>query len=769
MGTRAFVVAVAILTATVSVAGTFTVARRGEDAAVTVVVPAQPSETERQAARELVENVEGVTGVRLRAVKGLDRADPPRIVLGGGTPDLGEEGFRLVVTRDEIKVIGGTRGVLYGVYELLERFAGCGWYSSTCHVMPPREAISVPIGLDETQKPAFDRRSLSWAEANYRPEYAARLRLNAIELPIPEKFGGNPWQFASGLYIAHTLNELVDPAFWYARHPEYFAEVDGKRRGGPDSQLCLTNPDVVRIAVSNVLARLAAEPNVRFVGISQNDNQLYCRCARCAAVDAEEDSHVGTVIRFVNAVAAEVEKVRPDVFVQTLAYQWTRKPPRKTRPRRNVVPCLCSILCARSRPIEGNPREKGFVEDLKRWSSISENLYLWDYTTNFRNYLFPFPCEATFQPNLKTFRKYKARFVYEEGGRPHADFAELKLWLLAKWMWNPDLPERELLSTFFAGYYGAAAPFVREYWDACQKNVAADKGNLMIFGERLPGWFTPAFSVWGRERFAQAAAAVRDDAVRLQNVRNSELPLLVAELHRRAEKAKLYYVTRHPEKFTANDDLRDDFERVRELVELKTDDEALRTCLCASPGWSESTLVTWKRMVGEIDRRPSDRVFIPAVGCQVGVRHHAARRVEDPEATEGSAVAAYPTSGSTVLSFPFVSLAYDAKARYRVRIRVKVVKDREDGAAFRAVLGRRGEHKVTNVGESSSVFKEAGVIELLASEVKDGYQWYEFPVRELNDAVVFEFGSGPWPHRGGVGVTKAVYLDGIEITRSEKK
>jgi len=765
---RLLIVLLAALAVQVSVADGFVVARRGAPAETAVVLPQEPTLTEKQAALELVENIEGVTGVRLPVARGSAPTARRRIVLGGATPDLGEEGFRLTVTKQELRVAGGTRGVLYGVYELLERFAGCGWYSSTCHVMPPRDAVELPVGLDETQKPAFDMRSVSWAEARFRPKFAARLRLNSVETPIPARFGGDPWRFVKGLGISHTLNTLVDPDVWYAKHPEYFAFVDGKRRGGRDSQLCLTNPDVMRIALSNVLVRLEAEPEARFVGISQNDNQRYCRCPACAAVDEEEGSHAGSVIRFVNAIAAEIEKVRPDVFVQTLAYQYTRKPPAKTRPRANVVPCLCAILCARSRPIEGNPREKNFMADLKTWSEISENLYLWDYTTNFRNYLYPFPCEGTFLPNIRTFRKYKTRFLYEEGGRPRADFAELKTWLLAKWMWNPDLPEQALLDRFFVGYYGAAAPFVREYWEACQAKVAADKGNLGLFDEKPPKWFTSDFAVWGRERFARAAEAVRDDPIRLENVRNTEIPILVAELNRRVESAKLFYVTRHPNNYKKNDDLKADVDRLCQLAEPETADEARRVYLCCSPGWHSSTLIRWKRMVGEIDRRPSDRVFIPAAECKLETRCHGAR-VNDPEATTGTAVEAYPTTGSPIVEFPFANLAYDQKATYRVRLRVKVVRDRENGAAFRAVLGKRGEHKVTNIDESSGELGEAGVVEPWAADVKPGYQWYEFPARQLNDRLVFEFGSGPWVHRGGVGVTKSVFLDGLEVSRAEVK
>ena len=82
------------------------------------------------------------------------------------------------------------------------------------------------------------------------------------------------------------------------------------------------------------------------ISISQNDWHGYCECEKCRALDEHEGTHAGTLIHFVNAVAEEVEKEHPDILIETLAYQYTRKPPRHVRPRRNVVTRLCSIECS---------------------------------------------------------------------------------------------------------------------------------------------------------------------------------------------------------------------------------------------------------------------------------------------------------------------------------------------------------------------------------------------------------------------------------------
>ena len=51
-------------------------------------------------------------------------------------------------------------------------------------------------------------------------------------------------------------------------------------------------------------------------------------------MDDEEVSQAGTVVRFVNAIADAVAAEFPDKVIEMLAYQYSRKPPKRTRLRR---------------------------------------------------------------------------------------------------------------------------------------------------------------------------------------------------------------------------------------------------------------------------------------------------------------------------------------------------------------------------------------------------------------------------------------------------
>ena len=184
------------------------------------------------------------------------------------------------------------------------------------------------------------------------------------------------------------------------------------------------------LVAEEVKKRLRDEPDVRIVGVSQNDWRNWCRCAKCAELAEKEGSPSGPNIRFVNAVAEEVEKEFPRVLVETLAYMFTRRPPKTIRPRRNVAVCLCSFECSFSVPFAESNHENTvrFVDDVRSWGKICRNLFIYNYTVNFRNYLFPFPNVYAMKSNYRMFLDNGARWIYDQADSNghHAEFAELK-------------------------------------------------------------------------------------------------------------------------------------------------------------------------------------------------------------------------------------------------------------------------------------------------------------------------------------------------------
>lgn len=516
----------------------------GGEARCSIVLPVKASPSQIYAAEELRRFTKEMTGADIGIVRD-DAALPPSAILLGETRHtadilgagfdigaLGDDDFRIVARHPHVHVLAGpVRGTLYGVYELLERFGGCRWYAKHHSVIPRHPGWSIPA-TDITQRPAFTMREPFWW-GMFDGDFAARCRVNGNSPRLEERHGGKI-TFGDG-YFVHTFNRLVPPEEFFATHPEYFSEIGGKRTA-ERAQLCLTNPDVLRIATERILAAIRKNPRAKLFSVSQNDWHGACECAACAAIDEREGSKSGTMITFVNKVAEAVEREFPGVWIETLAYQYTRKPPKTVRPRSNVVPRLCSIECDFSKPIDESTYQENlkFVDEIRGWAAITDKLYIWDYVTNFGNYLGPHPNFGALAGNVKFFRSNRVVGLFEQGAyqAPHAEFAELRAWVLAKLLWDPQREMAELYDDFFGGYYGPAAAPVRAYFGALQKVGASEECVLRIGSPPDAPWYPEGFFDRAAKLWAEAEQLALGDARFSYNVRMGAMPVMYARLMR---------------------------------------------------------------------------------------------------------------------------------------------------------------------------------------------------------------------------------------------
>jgi len=742
-------------------------AARGRPAAYTLVRSASASLSQIRAAEEFQTFTEQMTGVKLPILTDDAPLPAQAILLGntrytsavlGGPVDfaaLGTDGFRLVTQPPHFLIIGSpVRGTLYGVYETLERFGGCRWYTSWHSVIPKRDAFSVPA-MDETQKPAFALREPFWFDM-FDGDLAARNKVNGNAMRLTDKHGGHSFRFGGGLGSCHTFNTLCPPDLFFDTHPEYFSEVDGKRIKD-HTQLCLTNPDVLQIVTSNVLVRIRKDPGASFYGVSQNDWYHFCTCPTCKALDDAEESHAGTMLAFVNKVAEAVEKEFPNVTIETLAYQYTRKPPKNIRPRHNVMACLCTIECDFAFPIDKSAfqENRSFVEDIRGWSAISDRLYLWDYTTNFRTYTGPFPNILSLQDNVKFFRTNRVDYVFEQGayqGR-HGDFAELKAWLLAKWLWNPDLPQEPLLEDFFTGYYGAAAPYARTYFDALHCFYRDPETHpLRIFDDVKKSMIPDDFYSRAALLWQQAEAAVKDSPAYSYNVRMGAFPVLFARLARLPPfEEKKVWVTSQPQLYDVP------VEHRALAAELLTRfGEAKNIRLSENAESHEKLIDAWRFLAQPLKTTSGQtRATVEDSVLSLGNRGKWGDTVNDPLAEDGSAMKLYNTHYEWCTTLPFSRVAFDPGKKYRIRMRVRVEKDPEkEGEAFWS-----GVYDAKNK-------KSCGGCERKTATVSDAYQWYDVAEWTPETAHYFWIGPGRFSRKsGGTSAIKALYIDKLELAR----
>jgi hypothetical protein len=511
-----------------------------------IVLPKDAIPSETRAANELASFLQQIGGATFPVQDESAPLPSKAILLGnnahlaglGVKPDwaaLGKEGSLLRTAGPHLVVAGGRpRGTMYGVYAFLEEKLGCRWYTSKISRIPHRDTIAVGE-LNETQVPALEYRE-PFNTDGFDADWASRNRCNSNAAALTEEHGGK----ITTIPFVHSFYQLIPPAAYFADHPDWFSELDGKRTAD-GAQLCLTNPEVVALMVQKVKETVQANPNVAIVSVSQNDWRGNCQCARCKAIDDAEGSPAGSLVTFVNAVAAEVAKEYPDLAIDTLAYQYTRKPPKTVRPLPNVIIRLCSIECDFGQPLATGERNKSFADDIRGWHQLCDRLYIWDYITSFSHYLVPFPNLHTLGPNVRFFVENGVKGIFEEGNYGPGgcgESNELRNYMLAKLLWNPNVDENAVRQDFLTGVYAAAAQPIDDYLRQLQR--AVEEQNIAVpcwFGPDAP-LFTDDLIASSQALFDKAETAIGDDQELLLHVRQARMPLDYVVLNRNAGKSQ---------------------------------------------------------------------------------------------------------------------------------------------------------------------------------------------------------------------------------------
>ncbi len=425
---------------------------------------------------------------------------------------LRDDGFLICGDGRDLCLYGvGEKGTLYAVYALLEQL-GYRLYTPDALVVPDNPNLRLPTSA-LVENPAFAYRETLYYYPNNSRLYADWHRLhNRADLH-------RQW----GMFV-HTFQHLIPASKYYDAHPEWFSMREGRR--DRDGQLCLSNPQVLEELCRRLADTMGRRPEATTWSVSNNDNYNACQCPECLRLDSLYGGPTGTLLHFINQVARRF----PDKTISTLAYQYTRSAPTlPVKPDPNVNIMFCSIECGREASIPDSPKEASFRRDMEDWNRITDNIFLWDYVVQFRNFWNPFPNLHVLQPNLRYFRDHGVRMMFEQatGEGNVTSWMDIRCYMLAKLMWNPDLDMDSVMDDFYRGYYGTAAPFVRRIIDTMTAALVVSGKTLNIYGfpvDGADGYLSPQ-RMLRYDLAMQSAYAVTDDPIVRDRLRYFELAL----------------------------------------------------------------------------------------------------------------------------------------------------------------------------------------------------------------------------------------------------
>lgn len=459
------------------------------------IVVKKRTECTLYAATELVSYVFKATGKSLAIV--FEKGEKPAIIIDCGW-DF-NDGFQMYFNGGDLFLTGkNERSALYAVYELLERI-GWRFFASEMsfrgletgdHMLPceeflPKTDVCLPEDLNVEQNAVIAYRD-GWSFATKDSAFCAKLRLNSHTWEVrkmDERYGGAR-EFAG--QEGHTFLKLLPITEFGNSHPEFFAEIDGKRasvgtREWQESlshyqtpQFCLTNYKSVPYVVDKLKEWKEQAPNAEYISVSQNDNQYFCQCEKCKK-SYEKYGKFGTLILYVNEVAKEMEKLYPELKIQTYSYWGTDDVTDcGIKAHKNVVVQWCPVKLCRNHALndENCALNKLHYERLKTLSKITDNIFIFDYRHCLKYALLTFTDFFNLRETMKTYAELNVTGIYSElcvQTLNQPTFEELRAYLFGKLTWDPYMSDEEYnrhINEFLEYYYGKGWKYIREYLEA---------------------------------------------------------------------------------------------------------------------------------------------------------------------------------------------------------------------------------------------------------------------------------------------------------------
>jgi len=450
--------------------------------------------------------------------------------------NLAEEGYAIEVIGKNVYLYGGVgRGLMNGVYSLLEEDLGCRWYSVSSIDTPKMAKFSVSL-VPRKFVPVLELRD-PYIYKMHDSNWSLRNKTNSPLARIPMAWGGSIRYQNMG----HTYALYFPTQQYFAEHPEYYSLVNGKRQ---PSQLCHTNEDVIKLSIEKTCQIFRDNPDVTVTAIGPNDGRGFCDCPNCKKLDDENGGRAGSFFYMVNRIAEGVKKEFPNNHLISLAYLDYAKPPTKLKVDPYIIIQLCTDSHAWKYQFCFFTESEDYQKMIKAWHTQQPDskIYMWDYTTDYVHYLVPMANWPVVAENTKFNIKYGAKGIMYESESSSND--EERAWVWAKQLWNQNLDTKTLLKDFTFGYYKEAAQPLWDYemmmWDFWEKwhkvphkcGEPSDNpllNNLQCSYAPDGPMFTPDFMTRMREDFNQAEKLAKTQDI-LDRVKKAKISLLYLEL-----------------------------------------------------------------------------------------------------------------------------------------------------------------------------------------------------------------------------------------------
>jgi len=355
--------------------------------------------------------------------------------------DKKDESFIIESNQNSIIITAkNDHGLLYGVYHFLENYLGCKFLSPNYEYIPHFLSKKISNNIVDFQEPTFSYREIFIAEADDNI-YATKCKLNG-HLGHRALLTNNKDIFTEGINIeSFTSAELIPPKY------------------SCNGQFNFANKKAQQKASKRIKKRFKElhQNRKNYISLQHEDRNSFCREGL-----KKGELPSKTFSEYTKFLASQY----PNKNFLSQSYLWSKQAPAKTiKFPENLGIFFSPIEANFAKPLK-DQENLYLLENLKSWQPFTKNIFLWHYITNFGGYMLPYPDLYALDQDIKTASKIKdINGIFLQGSYSSlgGEFANLRIWVFSKLLWNPYKNIDSLIKTFCNSYYKEASDDVISY------------------------------------------------------------------------------------------------------------------------------------------------------------------------------------------------------------------------------------------------------------------------------------------------------------------
>ena len=466
----------------------------------TIVLPDHPTGQERVAAKDIQLHLLKMSGTQLPIVAEKDRPEGLCMDIGGTVHglawrrklakrvDLNDEALVINVTPGQVVFVGRTNQATTHAASIVLEQLGVRW------LLPTEKGTYIParrtVRLDEQStidQPAFIMRRGLPVQHGLDPTPPQKISREKWNIHVAawsrrQRQGGLDWT------AGHAYSHLVSPDAYFDGHPEYYSLRHGERR---KSQLCTTNPSVVRIATESARGITKATPH-RLIGVGPNDGESFCQCENCSKLIFKAGQQYDIIVDFANQIARDVGEQFPKARFYFFAnYHSGMNPPLRIKPEPNLVFWLVRWNVDQAHSIY-HPNAKSFKSAIGKWTEYgrahNNMIVLYTYYGHYSNFLY-YPIVHVLKDEFPYFQDHNIRGMYSQT-QQHWGCQGLNFYVYSRLMWNPKADVDAMVEEYCRLAFGPAGKTMQQYYDLLETAVEQSSGFRGYMAE-VPKIFTP--------------------------------------------------------------------------------------------------------------------------------------------------------------------------------------------------------------------------------------------------------------------------------------